>query len=303
MSFDQTMRSATQVASAQGRQYHTGLAPGEVAPNILLVGDPARAHKVASRFSTISTKAQNREYVSYTGRFEDLEVTVVGTGIGAAATEIALIELFNCVERPVIIRCGSSGALQPEIKLGDVVISQGALRLENTTASYVESAYPAISHYQVVAALLAAAAETGIGHHLGLTATAPGFFAAQARQALDLPVREPDLIARLQAQRVANLEMETACVLTLSALARARAAAICAVFATRYNDQFIEPDQAQRVEAQAIDIALRALVITAQLDQSRDGAPYWTASHGAASKSDGPLRGSDEVESVSRGPA
>lgn len=88
--------SSEQPQTADGRQYHIGLAPGEVAEHILLVGDPDRARRVASRFDDVEFERSSREYVSLTGTHKGLRVTVMGTGMSTANTEIAVIELCQC---------------------------------------------------------------------------------------------------------------------------------------------------------------------------------------------------------------
>ena len=97
--------SAERVRDAEGRQYHIGLAPGEVARYIMLVGDPARATRVAGLFDRVDLERRNREYVTYTGVHQGLPLTVMGTGMGGGPTEIAVVELSQVVDMPVMIRC------------------------------------------------------------------------------------------------------------------------------------------------------------------------------------------------------
>ncbi|HEY8378415.1 MAG TPA: hypothetical protein VIK91_18085, partial [Nannocystis sp.] len=80
MSTRQGYESATVVRDAEGRQYHIGLAPGEVADSVILVGDPERAYRVAAMFETVELERKNREYVTITGVHEGLRVSVMGTG-------------------------------------------------------------------------------------------------------------------------------------------------------------------------------------------------------------------------------
>ncbi|MFY0535294.1 nucleoside phosphorylase [Nannocystis pusilla] len=238
----QGYESATNVRDAEGRQYHIALKPGEVARHVILVGDPERAPG-RRQFRKVELERSNREYVTITGVHQGLRVSVMGTGMGAASTEIAIVELCQCVERPVMIRCGSTGALQPGMGLGDLVISQAALRLENTTRFYVEDSYPAVADPQAVMALAAAADAIGQRWHVGVTATSPSFYAGQGRSIMGFPPREPDIVERLARQGVKNLEMETACLLTLATLRGFSAGAVCAVYATRADDVFISPAQ------------------------------------------------------------
>ena len=177
------------------RQYHIDLAPGEVADYILLPGDPDRTDRIASLLDQIEVQRRHREFHSVTGSHRGLRISVVSTGIGADNVEIVMAEILAITRRPTFVRIGSCGALREDIAIGDLVITTGALRLEATTSYYVEDGYPAVADYAAVAALLEAAARTGQRAHLGLTATAPGFYGAQGRPIPHLPLRFPDLAA------------------------------------------------------------------------------------------------------------
>jgi len=274
------LQSAERVEDADGRQYHIDLAPGEVASSIILVGDPARATLVGNLFDTIELKRHHREYVSVTGIHRGLRITVMGTGMGGGCSEIAMVELAQCVQHATVIRCGSCGALQPDIDLGDLVVSQGAVRLENTSLAYVEPGYPAVAHPEVALALLQAAGKNGAKSHLGLTATAPGFYASQCRNAPGFEMREPDLVDRLTRQGIANLEMEASCVLTMASLRGFRAGAVCAVYANRPHNTFIEPAARKQAELNCVRTGLEALHILDAMKTARGADLNWHPGHG-----------------------
>lgn len=261
-------RSAEIVSDASGRQYHIGLKPGEVAANILLCGDPARAHRTAGFFERRAKPIANREYVTITGEYKGLPITVMATGMGPDNTEIAVIELAQIVEEPTFIRIGSSGAVKEGIELGDLVISTGAVRLENTSTAFVPEGYPAIAHHEVIVALLDAVRAKGFPHHLGLAATAPGFYGAQARRVPGFPPRDPDLPARLEAMNVLNLEMESSCLFTLAMLAGLRAGAVCAVYANRHRNEFISGDVKDLAEQRCIETGLAAFEALAKHEKT-----------------------------------
>jgi uridine phosphorylase len=211
------------------RQYHIGLGPGELAEYILLPGDPDRTARIGARLDSIELEQRHREFASVTGTFRGRRVSIVSTGIGTDNVEIAVAEILAITERPTFIRVGSCGALQPEMRLGDLVVSTGAVRLESTTSFFVHDGYPAVADYEAVLALLEAGARLGHRVHVGLTATAPGFFGAQGRPIPQLPIRYPDLAEQMARQRVMNFEMEASALLVLAGLARCRAGVVCAV--------------------------------------------------------------------------
>ncbi len=117
---------------------------------------------------------------------------------------------------------------------------QAAVRLESTTSYYVHDGYPAVADYTAVAALVEAAARLGHTAHVGLTATAPGFYGAQGRPIPQLPIRYPDLAAEMAAQGVVNFEMEASALLVLAQLAGCRAGVVCTAFAQRAEGVFLD---------------------------------------------------------------
>ena len=143
----------SELVIADGKIYHLGLRPGQLAKNVIIVGDPARADKVAAHFDSIEHRAQNREYVSRTGTYKGMPVTVTATGIGTDNTEIALVEMFGLNEfdfkrrarkpkakRLTIIRVGTCGSLQKDVDVGALAISSYGLGLDSTGLYYEQKA-------------------------------------------------------------------------------------------------------------------------------------------------------------------
>jgi uridine phosphorylase len=254
------------------RQYHIGLGPGELAEYILLPGDPDRTDRIATRLDSIELERRHREFASVTGTYRGERISVVSTGIGTDNVEIVVAEILAITERPTFIRVGSCGALQPEVALGDLIISTGAVRLESTTSFFVHDGYPAIADYEAVIALIEAAERLGHRNHVGVTATAPGFFGAQGRPIPQLPIRYPDLAEEMARQRVMNFEMEASALLVLATLARCRAGVVCAVYAQRTTGAFIEREAKDAAEAACVETGLEALLILAEMDRQKRAA-------------------------------
>ena len=275
-----TFQSAEVVATKEGRQYHIGLAPGEVAPFILVTGEPARARKVAKYFDEAKPEIACREYVTITGKYKGVPISVMATGIGPDNTEIAFVELAQIIKNPTIIRIGSSGALRKNIELADLIISSGAVRLENTSTAYVLEGYPALAHHECVLALLEATKRKKFPHHLGVTATAPGFYAAQGRTVPGFTPREPNLPAQLESMNVANLEMEASCWFTLAAYRGFRAGCVCAAYANRHANKFIDTVTKDLAEKRCMETGLEAVSILAAMDKARGSNPNWLPSMG-----------------------
>ncbi len=262
------------------RQYHIALGRGELADLILLPGDPDRIPRIAERMDSIEVERRHREFVSVTGIHKGRRVSAVATGIGADNVEIVIAEILAIVDRPTFVRIGSSGALQPGIAIGDLIITTGAVRLETTTSWYVHEGFPAVAHPEVVMALVEAGARLGLPAHVGITATAPGFFGAQGRPIPQLPIRYPDLADEMARQGVLNFEMEASAVLVLAGLAGCRAGAVCGVFAQRARGEFADAEARGRTEAATIDIGLEALAVLSEMDRQREdaAAPRWRPS-------------------------
>jgi uridine phosphorylase len=262
------------------RQYHIGLGPGELAEYILLPGDPDRTPRIASRFESIELEHRHREFASVTGRYRGRRVSVVSTGIGTDNVEIVVAEILAITERPTFIRVGSCGALQPEMSLGDLAITSGAVRLESTTSFFVHDGYPAVADYEAIVALIEAAERLGHRYHVGVTATAPGFFGAQGRPIPQLPIRYPDLAEEMARQRVINFEMEASALLVLASLARCRAGVVCAVYANRTTGDFVTGERKDAAEAACVETGLESLLVLADMDEQKReaGTDRWRPS-------------------------
>ena len=262
------------------RQYHIALGPGELAEYILLPGDPDRTARIAERFDSIEVEQRNREFVSATGLYRGQRMSVVSTGIGTDNVEIVLAEILAITENPTLIRVGSCGALQPGIALGDLVISTGAVRLESTTSWFVHEGYPAVANHEAVLALIEAAERLGHPYHLGISATAAGFYGAQGRPIPQLPIRFPDLAEEMARQGILNFEMEASAVLILAALAGRRAGVVCTVYAQRTTGEFVMGEAKERAERSVVETGLEALTILADMDRAKSaaGAANWRPS-------------------------
>ena len=265
---------------ATERQYHIALGPGEAAEYVLLPGDPERVPRIASRFESIEVQRQHREFASATGIYQGRRISAISTGIGTDNVEIVVAELLAITKHPTFVRVGSCGVLRDDIELGDLVITSGAVRLEATTKYFVHEGYPAVADYSAVAALVEAANTLGHRAHVGITATAPGFFGAQGRPIPQLPIRFPDLADEMARQGVTNFEMEASALLVLATLAKCRAGVVCTAYAQRVSGAFVTDEQRERAEAACIDTGLEALRLLAEMDEAvtAAGALHWRPS-------------------------
>jgi uridine phosphorylase len=159
--------------------------------------------------------------------------------------------------------------LRPEIEVGELVVTRAAYRIEDTSTWFTGLGYPASAHPEAIMSLVWAASEREAAHHLGITATAPGFYGAQGRELPGFPVREVGVQDRLAREGVTNLEMETATLLVLASLRGFRAGAVCAAYANRPRNVFIGEADKHAAEARCVRVGLDALVKMDQLAAAR----------------------------------
>ena len=256
--------------NAQGRFYHIDCAPGELAPYILTCGDRGRAQKIARRFDRVDLRRQNREFLTYTGSYQNIPVSVMATGIGAPASAIAVVEAAHCVNPVTFIRLGTCGALPPTIAVGDLVITEAAWCAENTSANYLPpGGFVPQAAPEIVAALRRAAEALQVPHHVGLTCTTSDFYLGQGRAAPGFPEPDPEFLEALTGTGVLNLEMEMSVYLALAAVStyRLRAGGVCLVLNNRATGEGLtDPKARRRAERRLIDVGLGALEILAAKD-------------------------------------
>ncbi|MGI8847605.1 MAG: nucleoside phosphorylase [Candidatus Dormibacteria bacterium] len=210
------------------RQYHVQLDEGEIGGYVLLPGDPGRCELIASRLDGGRHVRSNREYTTWTGSLDGVAVSVTSTGIGGPSTAIAAEELIR-LGAHTLVRVGTCGAMDPDLRFGDLVIAQAAVRNEGTSPQYAPLAFPAVADLDVVAALRDAARDNGRAHRIGVVVSSDAFYPE-----VDPPCSpvESELRARWDAWvrlRCLAAEMECSALFTIAALRGTRAGAILAV--------------------------------------------------------------------------
>lgn len=158
-----------------GKQYHTGVGPGDIGKYVILPGDPKRCAKIAAHFDNPVLVADSREYVTYTGTLNGVKVSVTSTGIGGPSAAIAIDELAKCGAH-TFIRVGTCGGMQEEVMGGDIVIATGAVRMEGTSREFAPIEYPAVADFNVTNALVSAAGKIGVRNHVGVVQCKDSFF-------------------------------------------------------------------------------------------------------------------------------
>jgi len=257
MSFKSSSATKPEV---QGLQYHTRLKPGDIPPYVLVPGDPKRVAKIAQLWDKAEEVADYRQYHTMKGEYQGAKLACISSGMGSPAIEMMLVELVR-IGVKTLIRVGTCGGLQSETKVGDLVITTGAVRLDGASKDYVIPEYPAVAHYQIVEALIEAAKIHKVKYHVGITASTDTFYCGQGRPSLNdyLPSHKAKIFEDMQAANVKNFEMEAGCLLTLASLFNVRAGAICVVVADRVRDKFELTDEMEQTCALVASEAIKIL--------------------------------------------
>lgn len=283
------------IINPDGSCFHLHLKPGELADNIMLVGDPGRVAMVSKYLTDIEYRRENRELVSTTGRYNGKRVTVLSTGMGTDNCDIVMNELdalvnvdFNTREiKPRhktlnILRVGTSGAIQDYIPLGSFVfagLSLGCDGLMNWYAGRRRFAVPRMS--------AAFKKQTGWSHYLsepyfvkagadmakrfaddkrvlmGVTASAQGFYGPQFR-VIRLPLAKPDMMEcfrnfEFEGYKVTNFEMESSAIAGLGRLMGHNCGTVCCIVAQRAA-KGANPDYHAKME-ELVQLALDKLTM------------------------------------------
>jgi len=155
---------------------HLKIEPGQINSKVLLPGDPARVVKITKMLKNVKKVSENRGYLVYNGEFEEEKITVCNSNMGGPSLAIAVHELVMCGAKS-IIRVGSCGALQKNMKLGELIIPEQCVREEGTTGLYANGNVPAEADKKIFDALTAECKSLGVKYYAGTARSHDGFYA------------------------------------------------------------------------------------------------------------------------------
>jgi purine-nucleoside phosphorylase len=232
---------------------HIGAQPGEIAERVLMPGDPLRAKWIAENFLTDATCYSTvRNMLGYTGRYQGVDVSVQGSGMGMPSLSIYAHELINDYGARTLIRVGSCGALTASLKLRDVIAASGS-----STDSAMNRArfdglvdYAPVADFFLLRAAVDAAQRRGIEIHVGPVFAADAFYNDR-----------PDLYDRLADYGVLAVEMESAALYTIAARFKVRALTLLTVSDhIRFGEHTSAQDREQTF-GEMVEIALDAAIL------------------------------------------
>lgn len=260
------------IINPDGTVFHIHLHPEQLTDNIILVGDPGRVDMVASFFDTRTFEVSSREFHTIGGTYKGKPIMCISHGIGPDNIDIVITELdalanvdFNAREvrdtlrRLTMVRIGTSGALQPELRLGTPVIAEKSIGFDGVLNYYAgrnevadldfEEALcrdtkwnPLWARPYVVDADEELVKRIGGDDMVrGNTISAVGFYGPQGRQ-VRLELANPDLNRLIEqfehkGRRITNYEMESAPLAGMGRLMGHRCMTVCSIIANRFNTE------------------------------------------------------------------
>ncbi len=228
---------------------HIGANPGDIAETVLMPGDPYRAKWAAETFlSDVRLVNEVRGMLGYTGTWNGHKVTIQGSGMGMPSLSIYANELLRDYGAKTLIRIGSCGGMQPEVKLRDVIIAMTATTLGSPSDSiFREVNFAPCADWSLLRAATEAAKGFDVDVHVGGIYSSDTFYAERA-----------DLDEQMVRHGILGVEMEAAELYTLAARHKARALAVLTVSDHLQTGESLPSDQRERSFGDMVEIALQA---------------------------------------------
>jgi uridine phosphorylase len=231
---------------------HIRCGAGDIAPNVIIPGDPGRVRRIVAQMDSADFIAENREYVVYTGEHQGVPITVCSSGIGGPAASIAFEELIQ-LGAQVFIRVGSAGGRQPDTPIGTPIVITATYRGEGTSKAYLPAEFPAVADFDVTNALVGALNEQGVEFQVGLGFTRDAYY-----------VQDATLNELLTRSGVKAAEQEAAMLFIIGAVRGVRTGAIVATDSNIWLETQPTLEEKDRLfrtgEEKAIRAALDAVV-------------------------------------------
>jgi purine-nucleoside phosphorylase len=228
---------------------HIGAKPGEIAETVLMPGDPYRARWAAETFLTDAKLVNEvRGMLGYTGTWQGHRVTIQGSGMGMPSLSIYANELIRDYGAQTLIRIGSAGAMQPHIKVRDLVLAMSACTMSTPSRGiFRDLNFAPTADFGLLHAAWKAAAGRDVATHAGQIYSSDVFYDER-----------PDLNEQMQRHGVLCVEMEAAELYTLAARYGRRALAVLTISDHLLTHEALPADQRERSFGDMVEIALKA---------------------------------------------
>jgi purine-nucleoside phosphorylase len=228
---------------------HIGAAAGEIAPVVLMPGDPLRARWIAQTFlEDTHCYSQIRGMLGFTGTWKGRSVSVQGSGIGQPSLAIYVHELFTEYDVRSVVRVGTCGGLAERLAIRDVVIATGACTDSAINRITFEGLdYAPVADFGLLRAAVETAERRGTPHHVGLVLSSDSFYASR-----------PELTRRLVDYGVLAVEMEASALYTAAARHGRTALAICTVSDHVVTGEWVSAAEREQTFGEMVEVALTA---------------------------------------------
>ena len=244
--------------SEDNKQYHIGLGAEDIGKYVILPGDPKRCEKIAAHFDDAKLVGDNREYITYTGYLNGEKVSVTSTGIGGPSAAIAMEELTK-IGAHTFIRVGTCGGMQKNIKSGDIVIANAAIRAEGTSKEYAPIEFPAVSTFEITSALKNASNKLDLTSHVGVVQCKDSFYGQHEPDKMPISYElENKWNAWLKMGTLAS-EMESAALFTVANYLNVRCGSCFLVVANQEREKAGLENPVVHDTEMAIKVAVEAL--------------------------------------------
>ncbi len=220
------------------KMHHLQITPGQIGEFVIMPGDPGRCHLIAEHFENPQLTAKSREYTTYTGKYKGLIVSVTSTGMGCPSAAIALEELIMSGAK-YFIRLGTTGALQKNINLGDIIIPTSAVRLEGTSVEYIPIEFPAIANIDIIDALIKVTHNKNKKFHTGIIMSHDAFYKGSV-------FADPDFLKREQVwidSNVLSVENESSALFTIGYIRKVKVGTILTAVANHLTRNVITDEE------------------------------------------------------------
>lgn len=229
--------------------FHIGAKPGDIAETVLMPGDPYRARWAAQTFLQDAVCINEvRGMLGFTGTWKGHRVTIQGSGMGMPSLSIYANELIRDYGAQTLIRIGSAGAMQPHVKIRDVVLAMTASTLSTPSRGFFrELAFAPCADFALLAAAHAAAVSRGVPIHAGGIYSSDVFYDER-----------PDLNEAMSRHGTLCVEMETAELYILAARHKRRALSVLTISDHLLTGEALPSDQREKSFGDMVEIALTA---------------------------------------------
>ena len=230
---------------------HIGAQPGQIAPHVLMPGDPLRAKWIAENFlEDAECYTEVRGMYGFTGTWQGTPVSVQGSGMGMPSISIYVNELFREYDVQSVVRVGSCGALTEALALRDMVIASGACTDSSMNRITFEGLdYAAVPDFELLRKAWEAAQSQPVTTKVGLIMSSDSFYGSR-----------PELTERMVDYGLLAVEMEANALYTLAAKFKRRALAICTVSDHIVTGEQTSAEERQQTFGHMVDVALAAML-------------------------------------------